>query len=145
MRLQERHSTIVVNVQPSQGATGRSKAQCQYSADETTIHFEAPNKGPNKSPIRPFRALYRRETGQSWTYKVVRRPCYKLQRKDSQKECREDQREVKELGGNPRAVLRSPGPPSLPSGSGLPSTPASYANTSSCPHVEACQTGCPMT
>ena len=37
----------------------------------------------------------------------------------SQKEGQEDQGEIKELGGAPLAVLRSPGPPGLPSGSSL--------------------------
>ena len=36
-----------------------------------------------------------------------------------QKESQEDQGEVKELGGTPLAVIRSPGPPGLPSGSPL--------------------------
>ena len=37
----------------------------------------------------------------------------------SQKEGQEDQGEIKEIGGPPLIVLRSPGPPGLPSGSSL--------------------------
>ena len=59
----------------------------------------------------------------------------------SKNEDQEYQAEVKELGGTPLAVLRSPGPPGLPSGHGLPGNPSSCPNPSSYPCVEACLEG----
>ena len=56
----------------------------------------------------------------------------------NQKEGHEDQGEIKEVGSTPLAVLKSPGPPGLPSGCGLPGKPSSYPNPSSDPYVEAC-------
>ena len=48
------------------------------------------------------------------------------QRAQSQQEGKEDEGTLKELGGVPLAVLPLPGPPGIPSGSGLPGNPSSY-------------------
>ena len=82
----------------------------------------------------------------NWATKTLQRPCGRVhshrkgggarcfslmdwdslmdrQGAQSQKEGNDDRGEVKELGGTPRATLKSNGPLGLPSGSGVPGNP----------------------